>query len=154
MQFIVSNTTSGIQFLEHVVLTASLKIEYVRRYIITDYYRFIKYEAIDEASVKRWLLDPHPRRGDIMIELTSPQGTTSTFLPYRNYDFVNSDDEGYAYHLWPFMSVHYWGENPVGTWTMTVTFKSSSGYISVFNVDLALTSMQYTPQAVANIPQV
>ena len=79
-----------------------------------------------------------------MIELILPQGTTSTLLSYRNYDFVNSDDEGYAYHLWPFMSVHYWGENPVGTWTMTVTFKSSSSYISVFNVDLALTSMQYT----------
>ncbi|XP_064404069.1 neuroendocrine convertase 2-like isoform X2 [Halichondria panicea] len=154
MQFTVPNTASGVHFLEHVVLTASLRIEYVRRYTITDYYTFITYEAIDDASVKRWLLDPHPRRGDIMIELTSPQGTTSTLLPYRNYDFVNSDDEGYAYHLWPFMSVHYWGENPVGTWTMTVTFKSSSGYVSVSDVDLALYGTSSTPQAVANIPMV
>ena len=154
MQFTVPNTASGVHFLEHVVLTASLRIEYVRRYTITDYYTFIVYEAIDDASVKRWLLDPHPRRGDIMIELTSPQGTTSTLLPYRNYDFVNSDDEGYAYHLWPFMSVHYWGENPVGTWTMTVTFKSSSGYVSVSDVNLALYGTSSTPQAVANIPMV
>ena len=154
MQFTVLNMASGVHFLEHVVLTASLRIEYVRRYTIADYSTFIKYEATDGASVKRWLQDPHPRRGDIMIELTSPQGTTSTLLPYRNYDFVNSDDEGYAYHLWPFMSVHYWGENPVGTWTMTVTFKSSSGYVSVSDMDFALYGTSSTPQAVASIPQV
>ena len=146
--------TSAVQFLEHVVLTASLRIEYWQSYTIDDYISFIKYEATDESSVIRWLQDPHPRRGDIMIELISPQGTTSTLLPYRKYDFINSDDEGYAYHLWPFMSVHYWGENPVGTWTMIVTFKSSSGYVSVSDVELALYGTSSTPQAVANIPQV
>ena len=146
--------TSAVQFLEHVVLTASLRIEYWQSYTIDDYISFIKYEATDESSVIRWLQDPHPRRGDIMIELISPQGTTSTLLPYRKYDFINSDDEGYAYHLWPFMSVHYWGENPVGNWTMMVMFKSSSGYVSVSDVELALYGTSSTPQAVANIPQV
>ncbi len=154
VRFTVSNMTSAVQFLEHVVLNASLRIEYWQSYTIDDYISFIKYEATDESSVIRWLQHPHPRRGDIMIELISPQGTTSTLLPYRKYDFVNSDDEGYAYHLWPFMSVHYWGENPVGTWTVIVTFKSSSGYVSVSDVELALYGTSSTPQAVANIPQV
>ncbi len=153
MKFTVSNMTSDVQFLEHVVLTASLRVENAQSYTIKDYISFI-HEVPNEASVNRWLQDPHPRRGDIMIELISPQGTTSTLLPYRKYDFINSDDEGYAYHIWPFMSVHYWGEHPVGNWTMIVMFKSSSGYVSVSDVELTLYGTSSTPQAVATIPQV
>ena len=35
----------------------------------------------------------HPKRGDIRVELTSPQGTVSVLLPNRDNDFIN--DEGY-----------------------------------------------------------
>ena len=83
-----------------------------------------------------------------MIELTSPQGTTSTLLPYRKYDFIN--DEGYD--NWPFMSLHHWSENPYGEWVLTVSFKSSSGYVSVSNVGLDFFGSTTTPLAVQGIP--
>ena len=69
-------------------------------------------------------------RGDIQVELVSPNGTKSILLPYRNYDFVNVE----GYDSWPFMSVHYWGENPQGTWTITADIWTSgavNGYLTV-----------------------
>lgn len=153
----MSNESSDIDFLEHVVLTASLSIkDSWKTYTIDDYTEFVTYHTTDEASVEQWLQDPHPRRGDIKISVTSPQGTTSTLLPFRKYDFVNSqkDHPSYAYYQWPFMSVHYWSENPVGDWIMTVTFKSSSGYVSVSDLELKLYGTAGIPEAVASIPQV
>ena len=153
MHFTVSRASPSIVFLEHVVLIASLSIEGIsRRYELSDYVYFIKYEATDVASLENWLQDPHPRRGDIMIELISPQGTSSTLLPYRRYDFINYDDGQCVYNLWPFMSVHYWGENPVGDWTMIVTFKSTSGTVRVSDVELTLYGTTDIPQAVVSIP--
>ena len=93
---------------------------------MTDYYE-AQTEDMDD-----WLRDPHPRRGDIQIELTSPSGTTSTLLPYRDYDFINEE----GYDNWPFMSVHFWGENPVGTWALQTTFRSSTGTIGLGNVTM------------------
>ena len=80
-----------------------------------------------DRDVYDWLGDSHPKRGDIKVELVSPSGTKSTLLPYRKYDFINAE----GYYNWPFMSLHYWGENPIGTWTINVYFKSSYGYVSV-----------------------
>ena len=86
------------------------------------------------GDIYDWLEDSHPRRGDIKIELTSPQGTKSVLLPYRNYDFVNAE----GYDDWPFMSVHFWGENPIGTWTLKITYKSTSGYVSMSGLSMTL----------------
>ena len=125
----------------------------VRGYILSyDYSDFEDelYYITDINELYSWLEASHPRRGDIKILLTSPQGTISTLLPYRNYDYINA--EGYS--SWPFMSVHHWGENPVGRWTLTVYFKSSSGYVSVSGVNMTLYGTTTTPQAVANIPSV
>ena len=80
-----------------------------------------------DRDVYDWLEDSHPKRGDIKVELVSPSGTKSTLLPYRKYDFINAE----GYDNWPFMSLHYWGENPIGTWTIHVYFQSSYGYVSV-----------------------
>ena len=104
----------------------------------------------DVNDLYDWLEGSHPRRGDIKILLTSPQGTTSTLLPYRNYDFINAE----GYDNWPFMSVHHWGENPTGQWTLTIYFKSSYGYVSMSSVNMTLYGTTHTPQAVANIPSV
>ena len=92
------------------------------------------YSITDIDDLYSWLEASHPRRGDIKILLTSPQGTTSTLLPYRNYDYINAN----GYSSWPFMSVHHWGENPVGRWTLRVYFKSTSGYVSVSGVRMTL----------------
>ena len=143
-----SASSGGITFLEHVVLTVSLTVRgYSRTYDYEDFFDELNWiTSIDQLY--DWLEASHPRRGDIKVTLRSPQGTTSTLLPYRNYDFINS--EGYS--SWPFMSVHHWGENPSGTWTLTVYFKSSSGYVSVSSPRLTLYGTTQTPQAVANIP--
>eukprot|EP00095_Tigriopus_kingsejongensis_P009291 snap_masked-scaffold175_size286436-processed-gene-1.14 protein:Tk09291 transcript:snap_masked-scaffold175_size286436-processed-gene-1.14-mRNA-1 annotation:"furin-like convertase" len=54
-------------------------------------------------------------RGNIMIVLTSPSGTRSTLLFPRPRDsFATTFEE------WPFLSVHFWGENPTGTWKLEV----------------------------------
>ena len=140
--------SQDIQFLEHVVLTATLGIgDKGRSYTVNDYYN-----TSDTDALRSLVEDPHPRRGDILMELTSPQGTNSTILPYRAYDFVNTEDKfrGNAFYLWPFMSVHYWGEDPNGEWTLTVTFKSSSGFVSVRDLELTVYGTNNTPQAVLN----
>ena len=147
---VISFTVSqDIEFLEHVVLTATLGIgDKGRSYTVNDYYN-----ALEDEDILRFLVEnPHPRRGDIQMELTSPQGTTSTILPYRAYDFVNTEDNfhGNAFYLWPFTSVHYWGEDPNGEWNLTVTFKSSSGFVSVRDLELTVYGTNSTPQAVLN----
>ena len=139
--------------LEHIVLTLTLTLEdYGTEYDYDDLYDYIYdydynyYDRTEDSAafkdfqnlkkvtkgntdrdVYDWLEDSHPKRGDIKVELVSPSGTKSTLLPYRKYDFINAE----GYDNWPFMSLHYWGENPIGTWTINVYFKSSYGYVSV-----------------------
>ena len=55
------------------------------------------------------------KRGDLRIYLQSPSGTRSTLLDARPHDYSSS-----GFVDWPFMSVHHWGENPSGTWTLEV----------------------------------
>ncbi|XP_076443208.1 furin-like protease kpc-1 isoform X2 [Babylonia areolata] len=56
----------------------------------------------------------HPR-GSIVLHLTSPQGTRSTILPRRPNDVSSS-----GFNDWPFLSVHFWGEDPRGQWTLEI----------------------------------
>lgn len=55
------------------------------------------------------------RRGDIKIDLTSPSGTKSTLLAPRTHDNSHA-----GFHVWPFMTVHMWGERPFGVWQLTI----------------------------------
>ena len=149
-----SNFTDGnyIAFLEHVVLTLSLTIKnrgtgYSYDDYNTEYAN--DYLTGDFDALYEWLSDAHPRRGDIKIELTSPQGTKSVLLPYRDYDFINEE----GYDNWPFMSVHYWGENPLGTWTLTVIYRSVAGYVHMSGHNITFYGVSSTPTAVSTIPQ-
>ena len=116
------------------------------------YYSEYDYDDINDyvGDLYDWLEDSHPRRGDIKIELTSPQGTKSILLPYRNYDFINAE----GYDDWPFMSVHFWGENPIGTWTLKITYKSGSGYVRMSGLSMTLYGTATIPTAVSSIPSV
>ena len=141
------STFDRISSLEHVIVTMSLSIggvPYYSEYDSDDVYDLYDYEG----DIYDWLQDAHPRRGDIKIELTSPQGTKSILLPYRNYDFVNVE----GYDDWPFMSVHFWGENPVGTWTLKITYKSGSGYVSMSGLNMTLHGTATIPISVSSIP--
>merc|ERR1719483_137477 len=54
-------------------------------------------------------------RGNIMLVLTSPSGSRSTLLFPRPRDTL-----GTRFDDWPFLSVHFFGESAVGTWSMEV----------------------------------
>lgn len=55
------------------------------------------------------------RRGNVVIYLTSPSGTRSQLLPYRPRDVMQG-----GFDDWPFLSVHFYGENPNGKWTLEI----------------------------------
>ena len=55
----------------------------------------------------------HKYRGDLVITLTSPDGTVSRFTEAH-------DDAGKDIN-YTFLSVHHWGEYPAGIWTLNVS---------------------------------
>jgi kexin len=57
----------------------------------------------------------HTRRGDLSVELISPQGMTSHLSVARSVDEAKS-----GYDDWTFMSVAHWGEKGIGKWTVIV----------------------------------
>ncbi|PKY49397.1 hypothetical protein RhiirA4_545247 [Rhizophagus irregularis] len=57
----------------------------------------------------------HTRRGDIQVDLTSPNGIISHLGTPRMYD----EHRG-GLSNWTFMSVKHWDENPIGKWTVQV----------------------------------
>ncbi|TVY33083.1 Kexin, partial [Lachnellula subtilissima] len=57
----------------------------------------------------------HTRRGDISVDLVSPDKIVSHLSVTRRLDTLN---EGYV--DWTFMSVVHWGESGIGTWTIVV----------------------------------
>jgi len=61
----------------------------------------------------------HPR-GRLTIALTSPMGTESVLLPLRPRDTKTK------LMAWKFLTVHCWGENPDGKWTLTISHDGSS----------------------------
>ncbi|KAJ8260792.1 hypothetical protein COCON_G00165150 [Conger conger] len=63
-----------------------------------------------EASIE------YTRRGDLHITLTSPSGTSTVLLAERERDTSSN-----GFKNWDFMSVHSWGEDPAGTWTLKIT---------------------------------
>ena len=156
-----------VYFLEHVVVKMSLSLHgYTQGYDYQDLYDYLQWDSKQESPQKSlhlfngrssvkderdlydWLENQHTKRGDIKIELTSPQGTTSVLLPYRENDFVNKE----GYDSWPFMTVHHWGESPVGTWTLDISFKSLQGYVSMSGLHITLYGTASTPISVSNIP--
>lgn len=61
------------------------------------------------------------RRGEVELFLTSAQGTQSKLLTKRRKDISSATS-----FSWKFMSVHYWGENPSGTWSLKMRVKDSA----------------------------
>ena len=87
------------------------------------------------------------RRGDIEIELLSPSGTTSTLLGQRPRDYRAS-----GYIEWPFMSVMFWGEDPAGNWSLSVSSGSTETVIEISDIRFQFFGVLHTPDSVATIP--
>lgn len=73
----------------------------------------------------------------------------SILLPERRNDYVNN--EGYS--NWPFMSVHYWGEDPAGDWQIKVYFSSQEGAVSAEDLAVVLYGTSEIPDSVVQIPE-
>nr|XP_021409516.2 proprotein convertase subtilisin/kexin type 4 [Lonchura striata domestica] len=76
----------------------------------------------------------YSRRGDLVVALSSPMGTTSTLVTVRPYD--TSQD---GYKDWTFMSTHFWDENPKGIWTLQLENRGDAqnrGQLSSFILHL------------------
>ena len=147
-----ASNSNNITFLEHVVVTLSLSIQGEEK-TVGKIALFIALYVKKQSFIEFVKSGTHPRRGDISVKLTSPQGTVSVLLPNRDYDFINSE----GYNQWPFMSVHYWGEDPTGQWTLTVSFDPSyptSASVMVTSFGMTLYGTTETPAAVAGIPSV
>lgn len=88
-----------------------------------------------------------PGRGSVQVHLTSPSGTTSTLLPFRPADVRPA-----SYNSWPLMSVHFWGERPSGSWTLSVAYTGNRGSIKVGFPRVTLYGTTEVPKAVSRIP--
>ena len=62
------------------------------------------------------------------------------------------DNQPGEYVDWPFMSVMFWGENPAGQWTLSVTTDDVTGVAVVSGVEFQFYGVSQVPEAVANIP--
>jgi subtilisin-like proprotein convertase family protein len=60
----------------------------------------------------------HTRRGDLDIQLVSPSGTVSQLAERHNSSTA-------PYSGWTFSSVHHWGEEAAGTWTLRISDRRS-----------------------------
>ncbi|CAG2202838.1 FURIN [Mytilus edulis] len=58
-------------------------------------------------------------RGVTKLYLVSPSGTKSHLLHYRYKDAEDNIPAGSQ--TWDFMSVHFWNENPIGSWTLKIS---------------------------------
>ena len=85
------------------------------------YYQFMYKWYYGDDDLITW-----PERGYVQVSLTSPSGTTSTLLPRRIGDIFPG-----SYDDWPFLAVHFWGENPAGTWRINIRFDGTVGSIHV-----------------------
>ena len=129
---------SNIISLEHVVLTFSTSFVGISE---EDYYQYVEdYTYYDR--IPDW-----PERGTIIVVLDSPLGTTSILLPQRTGDIFPG-----RYDNWKLLSLHYWGENPAGEWTIRIQYTGVQGSLQVEFPRVTLYGTSTVPQAVSRIP--
>ena len=86
----------------------------------------------------------HGKRGDVEIQLCSPQHTNSVLLPKRRSDYSTKDIS-----RWPFMTVASWGEDPRGVWSVII---QSNGELMATEMELLVFDTADTPVSVRHIP--
>ncbi|KAJ3510244.1 hypothetical protein NMY22_g16029 [Coprinellus aureogranulatus] len=95
------------------------------------------FETLEHVNIRVWI--DHTRRGDVEVELLSPNGIRSVLAEYRENDEAKSGFPG-----WQFMSVKHWGENPLGEWKIRVSDQETEdqeGYFLGWNMILWGTSI-------------
>ena len=117
---------------------------------VTDYAYAGSIAYVEHVIVEMTLVTDY-HRGDVRIELISPSGTESMLLDYRPKDTLTVSSYQ-KYSNWPFMSLTFWGENPVGIWTLVVVSKTNVTTISVENIKMTFYGTSSVPKSVASIP--
>jgi len=72
------------------------------------------FDRLEHVTVKVWI--KHDRRGDVEVELVSPNGVKSILAAARKLD---EDKNGFV--GWQFMTLKHWDENATGKWTLRVS---------------------------------
>ena len=63
-------------------------------------------------------------RGELLIKLTSPQGTVSNLTHYREADAAFGAKD----LNWVLMTLHHWGENAKGVWKLSLESSHPAHY--------------------------
>ena len=177
-EFNVTFTYDGsISFLEHVVVKTTLYPTFPSDEDEENFFQLI--QDYDGRNVFEFLdfirYTTAPKRGDIQVEMLSPMGTLSILLPYRYSDITPTksmytpfsafndsqvfkrlpqilidDFIGDGYIDWPFMSVHYWGEDPRGEWTLTFRYQRDYHLGAFEDLSVTLYGTDQIPEAVRN----
>ncbi|XP_077518667.1 neuroendocrine convertase 1-like [Amblyomma americanum] len=103
-------------------------------------------EALEHVQVHLDL--QYSQRGALDAHLRSPAGTESVLL-YRRA----KDTAGQGFRNWTFLTVHLWGENPRGLWTLVIRDKfgqDNVGRLNAVSMTLSGTREQPAYQAVRN----
>ncbi len=83
-------------------------------------------------------------RGELEINLTSPQGTTSRLTQYRPKD--NFPNETYLTN-WVILTLHHWGENPSGIWELSLkSAKPEHNNTGIFVAYICYDTNPFTPR--------
>ncbi len=80
----------------------------------------------------------HANRGELEVTLTSPSGTVSRLAELHN-------DTASDYASWTFSTVHSWGENSAGNWTLKVADRKSGTTGTLTSATVTLTGTPGTP---------
>ncbi|KAF9922407.1 pheromone processing endoprotease [Linnemannia zychae] len=109
----------------------------------------VKFGSLEHVTVTVNIA--HHFRGEVEVQLRSPDSIISVLAPQRRYD---SSEEGFK--DWTFTTVKHWEEDPIGPWTLTVYDRLNASNTGTFlNWKLGLygeieggraTPVQPTPQ--------
>ncbi|GJJ12519.1 hypothetical protein Clacol_006762 [Clathrus columnatus] len=83
------------------------------------------FEDLEHVTIKIWV--NHTKRGDVEVELISPNGVHSVLAKARPRDSSAS-----GYPGWTFMTLKHWSESPIGEWTIRVSDKNDKSHKGYF----------------------
>ncbi|KHN94698.1 kexin-like protease [Metarhizium album ARSEF 1941] len=90
-------------------------------------------DMLKEANLERlehvtiFMNANHTRRGDLSVDLISPNNMVSHLATTRS-----GDEHQVGYVNWTFMSVAHWGESGVGTWTLVARDTVQNNHVGIF----------------------
>jgi len=108
---VISESTSNLTLSDEVGVTVSSTIS------VTN----VSESFVAESTVV-YLDLTHPSRGDLDIELISPQGTVSLLVPGQHPENTSPVER------WKLMTLRNWGESPIGDWTLSITDQRQGDY--------------------------